>query len=57
VLAVPNKSSKVAEHLTGSDWQHGAWKDALRQCPVDGVMITNADINKVTSTARRPGAR
>ncbi|MDN3278796.1 hypothetical protein QWJ07_31355 [Frankia sp. RB7] len=48
VLAVPNTSSKVAEHLEGSDWQHGAWKDALRQCPVAGVMITNADINKVT---------
>jgi hypothetical protein len=45
VLAVPNKSTKVAEHLTGSDWQHGAWKDALRQCPVEGVMITNAEIN------------
>ncbi|MBR0700161.1 hypothetical protein JQ599_09640 [Bradyrhizobium diazoefficiens] len=48
VLAVPNKSTKVAEHLIGSDWQHGAWKDALRQCPVPGVVITNADINKVT---------
>jgi hypothetical protein len=48
VLAVPNQSSKVAEHLEGSDWQHGAWKDALRQCPVPGVMITNAEINKVT---------
>jgi hypothetical protein len=24
----------------GTDWQHGAWKDALRQCPVAGVMIT-----------------
>ncbi|MFT4115437.1 hypothetical protein [Bradyrhizobium sp.] len=45
VLAVPNKSTKVAEHLVGSDWQHGAWKDALRQCPIDGVMITNSEIN------------
>ncbi|MCD0419496.1 hypothetical protein LOC51_19955 [Rubrivivax sp. JA1024] len=48
LLAVPNTSTKVAEHLEGSDWQHGAWKDALRQCPVPGVMVTNADINKVT---------
>lgn len=48
LLAVPNTSSKVADHLEGSDWQHGAWKDALRQCPVAGVMITNAEINKVT---------
>lgn len=45
VLAVPNTSSKVAEHLTGSDWQHGAWKDALRQCAVEGVIITNPEIN------------
>jgi hypothetical protein len=48
LLAVPNTSSKIAEHLAGSVWQHGAWKDALRQCPVDGVMITNGDINKQT---------
>jgi hypothetical protein len=48
LLAVPNTSSKIAEHLNGTDWQHGAWKDALRQCPVPGVMITHADINKQT---------
>lgn len=24
LLAVPNTSSKVADHLEGSDWQHGA---------------------------------
>jgi hypothetical protein len=48
VLAVPNTSTKVAELLEGSDWQHGAWKDALRQCPVPGVMITHADINRQT---------
>lgn len=46
VLAVPNTSVKVAEHLEGSDWQHGAWKDALRQCPVAGVMITDSAINR-----------
>ncbi|EKS26699.1 Uncharacterised protein [Afipia felis] len=48
VLAVPNQSVKVAEHLEGSDWQHGAWKDALRQCPVPGVMITNSEITRLT---------
>lgn len=48
LLAVPNQSVKVAEHLEGSDWQHGAWKDALRQCPVPGVMITNSDITRLT---------
>lgn len=48
VLAVPNRSVKVQEHLEGSDWQYGAWKDALRQCAVPGVMITHADINKQT---------
>lgn len=46
VLAVPNTSTKVAELLEGSDWQHGAWKDALRQCPVPDVMITHPDINR-----------
>lgn len=48
VLAVPNTSVKVAEHLEGSEWQHGAWKDALRQCPVPGVMITNSEITRLT---------
>ena len=48
VLAVPNTSVKVAEHLEGSDWMHGAWKDALRQCSVPGVMISNSDITRVT---------
>lgn len=48
VLAVPNQSVKVAEHLEGSDWQHGAWKDALRQCSVPGVMITASDITRIT---------
>lgn len=48
ILAVPNKSFKVAQHLEGSDWQAGGWKDALRQCPVPDVMIGNADINRVS---------
>lgn len=48
VLAVPNTSVKVAELLEGSEWQHGAWKDALRQCPIPGVILTSSDINKVT---------
>jgi hypothetical protein len=48
VLAVPNKSAKVAEHLAGTDWQYGARKDALRQCPLPGVMITDPDLNKQT---------
>lgn len=48
VLAVPNKSVKVSEHLADSDWSRGAWKDALRQCPIDGVMIGDKDINRVT---------
>lgn len=48
VLAVPNRSVKVSEHLEGSDWQYGAWKDALRQCPIPGVILTHSDINKLT---------
>jgi hypothetical protein len=48
VLAVPHRSSKVAELLEGSDWQRGAWRDALQQCPVPGVMIKADPINKIT---------
>lgn len=48
VLAVPNISQKVASHLEGTDYAHGAWKDALRQCPDPGVMITHPDINHRT---------
>lgn len=48
VLAVPNKSFKVSELLEGSDWQQGGWKDALRQCPIDGVMLTHKDITRLT---------
>ena len=47
VLAVPNKSIKVSKHLEGSDWHAGGWNDALRQCPVPGVMIGNSEINRV----------
>lgn len=47
VLAVPNKSNKVSKHLEGSDWQLGGWKDALRQCPIAGVMIGRSEINRV----------
>lgn len=48
VLAVPNNSDKVKQHLEGSDYAHGAWKDALRQCPTPGVMITDKRINERT---------
>jgi hypothetical protein len=47
VLAVPNRSIKVSEHLDGSEWSR-SWKDALRQCPVPGVMLGDKDINRVT---------
>lgn len=48
VLAVPNSSTKVAEHLEGSDWANGSWSDALRQCPIEGVIITDSEINRHT---------
>jgi hypothetical protein len=48
VLGVPNKSIKVSQHLEGSDWERGGWQDALRQCPVPGVMLGAKDINRVT---------
>jgi hypothetical protein len=47
LLAIPNASVKVAQHLKDTEWQHGAWKDALRQCPIDGVMIKHADLNNL----------
>jgi hypothetical protein len=47
LLAIPNSSVKVAKHLEGTEWQHGAWKDALRQCPIDGVMIKHAELNNL----------
>lgn len=54
VLVVPNQSVKVAEHLEGSDWMHGAWKDALRQCPVPGVILTASEINRITIDGAQP---
>ncbi|WP_407155191.1 hypothetical protein [Bradyrhizobium sp. STM 3557] len=48
VLAVPNASPKVAAHLAGTEYAQGGWKDALRQCPVPGVMISHAEINHRT---------
>lgn len=47
VLAIPNSSPLVARLYQGRPWQHGGWKDALRQCPVDGLVITDKTRNYV----------
>lgn len=44
VLAVPNSSPLVARLFQGRPWQHGGWKDALRQGPAE-VIVTDKAIN------------
>jgi hypothetical protein len=47
ILAVPNKSALVGKLFNGRPWQHGGWKDALRQCPPDyGVVIHDKERNR-----------
>ena len=41
VLAIPNAGPQVAKLFSGTPWAAGSWKDALRQCPTPGVMITD----------------
>ncbi len=48
VLAVPNKHPAVNELYAKSQWANGAWTEALRQCPLPGVMITDKDVNRVS---------
>jgi hypothetical protein len=45
VLAVPNSSPLVARLYEGRPWQHGGWKDALRQCPIEGLVLTDKRLN------------
>jgi len=46
VLAIPNASPLVARLFQGRPWQHGGWKDALRQGP-EGIVIGNKDVNRI----------
>lgn len=46
-LAVPNDHPLVRKLYVGQPWQNGGWKDAMRQCPVPGVIVSDKDINRV----------
>lgn len=46
ILAIPHASPRIAELLVDTAWRAGGWRDALRQCPVAGVMITKKDVNR-----------
>lgn len=47
VLAIPGKSPLLSRLLQESDWRHGGWKDAIRQCKHEGVVITDKARNRV----------
>lgn len=48
ILAVPNDHALLKRLFRESAWAGGGWKDALRQCPLPGVMISDKAHNKVT---------
>lgn len=54
LLAIPNSSPLVARLFQGRPWQHGGWKDALRQCPVEDLMITDKARNMVRINGMQP---
>jgi hypothetical protein len=47
VLAVPNDHPQVRKLYRDQVWQNAGWKDALRQCPHEGVMISDKKLNRV----------
>jgi len=47
LLAVPNAHAKLKRLLSETDWAGGGWRDALRQCPLPGIMITDKHVNRV----------
>ena len=47
VLAIPNEHPQINKLLRGSAWESGGWKDALRQCSIDGLMVTDPGKNRV----------
>lgn len=47
VLAIPNEHPQVNKLLRGSDWEGGGWKDALRQCPIEGLIVADPKKNRV----------
>ncbi|HXF46875.1 MAG TPA: hypothetical protein VNK91_12235, partial [Burkholderiaceae bacterium] len=53
VLAVPHRHAALARLFRDSPWANGAWSEALRQCPVPGVVISDKDVNRVTIGGER----
>lgn len=47
ILAVPNDARPTAKLFEDSAWFHGGWADALRQCPHDGIVLTDKKRNRV----------
>jgi hypothetical protein len=48
LLAVPPAHPLLKKLLRDSPWAAGGWRDALRQCPVPGVMITDKRVNRIS---------
>lgn len=48
LLAVPSSHPQLKKLLRDTPWATGVWQDALRQCPIDGIMLTDKRINRVT---------
>lgn len=48
ILAIPSGHPLVKKLLRDTPWAQGGWKDALRQCPVPGVVITDKRVNRVS---------
>ncbi len=48
LLAVPGAHPLVKKLLRDTAWAAGGWRDALRQCPVEGVMIADKRVNRVS---------
>ena len=47
VLAIPNDTPRLVELYRGTAWEHKAWMEALRSCPVEGVVIGDQARNRV----------
>ena len=48
LLAVPGNHPLIKKLLRETPWGAGGWRDALRQCHVAGVMITDKRVNRVS---------
>jgi hypothetical protein len=48
VLAIPNDHPQLRELFRETPWVRAGWSEALRQCPVRGVMLTDRDSNRVS---------